>query len=127
MIVKNLTEELTKLGLVCFLRNIAKENGLILNEEALGGKEWQMSAPTSQGTEMIVVSITENDGHIRFLNVAGFFVEKGGKRNKKAIIGREGDRAFSESMMLPKGKLYPATDELFRYYVKVTVDAMVTV
>ena len=68
VIVKNLTEELTKLGLVDFLRNVAKEKGLVLKETALNGTEWQMSALTSRGTEMLAISITESHESSRPLN-----------------------------------------------------------
>lgn len=96
VIVKNLTEELTKLGLTDFLRNMAKEKGLVLEETALNGTEWQMSALTNRGTEMLAIFITEKDPGLRFLNLSGFSVNENGERKKKAII----DKAYSYGVML---------------------------
>jgi len=109
VIVKNLTEELTKLGLVDFLRNVAKEKGLVLKETALNGTEWQMSALTSRGTEMLAISITEKGPGLRFLNLSRFSVNENGERKRKAII----DNAYSYGLML-SGTDFPRSVIVYR-------------
>lgn len=111
MIIKNLTEELTKLGLTDFLREIAKKNGLFLNEEGAKGKEWQMGKQTSQGIKMLVVTISQGDPDSRFLNLDGFYLDKDGKRKKMPVKTRDSTEAYSTSLMFGKRRDWELTDK----------------
>ena len=97
MFVTNLTKWLTEIGLADFLRETAKKNSLVLNEEARSGTEWQMGARTGQGIEMIAISITKDDtAGLTSLNLEEFFVDENGERKKKAIMGT----AYHHSVMI---------------------------
>lgn len=58
---ENLSWLLDFLGLADFIRSAVKEKQRVaLNEEALGGREWQIGGRTERGLEKIAISLTSN-------------------------------------------------------------------
>lgn len=94
MIVKNLTEALTRMRLADFLEKVAGNNGLVLNKEALDGTEWQIGLRNGRGMSMLAFSVSR-DG-LNFLTMSAFTV-RSGVRKRMLFLTTDGDQAYSVS------------------------------